>query len=361
MIGVWDRLVILAERPLDGHSGAQGRIDFSGARGGVRRPPISKNVDFPYDMPVTLGLPSSARGDASNGGLRKYVPDDGEHISDVGEARATPMNFGMSGRSNLVQSPPGASGPWANAPGDDDDGSEPGKNVRYTRGHDVEEAETHAPHVRDQTDDELNSHIRDQTDDELENRMNRIWGREDNENFVQEEGVLGAIDAPGSGEDCEEPPDVRADQPLVKRHPSVGAPPLNFSFIGKKMSSRGNYGMHGEGKMDGLTILTEVLDTILNEVKKKKDQATVPRSDGHSYSPALDFSAPLGAYNLYRSQGASNWGPMTGPGTQIDLSVNGKRSSKKMKNETARDVVFETGWDAAHFIAEAVATKEQKK
>lgn len=342
-MSAWNRVSLVLERPLDGHSGAQVRVDFSGARAGVRRPPLSRNSDFPYDAPVTSGQPSSARGDSSNVGLRKYVPDHGGEVPDVDEAMGTPVNFGISGRSNLVQSPPGASGQWAKAPTSDD----PEKDVSYEKGHDVLDFKVSVrdPKVATYPEAARVPHHRDQTDDDLENKTNRIWGREDNENFVQER-TLGAVDPSRHGEKSEEPVDVRVGEPSVDGQPSAGAPPVNFAFIGKKMSSRGNYGMHGEESMKGLDRLSETLDVLLAEVKKKKEYTSVPRADDYSYSPAFDFSAPLGAYNLYRSQGASNWGPMTGPGTQIDASVSGKRASKRQRNESA--------WDSARVIAEAV-------
>lgn len=66
----------------------------------------------------------------------------------------------------------------------------------------------------------------------------------------------------------------------------------------------------------------------VDEAKKKKEKAAAAKHEARpaafSYDEALDFSAPLGAHNLYRSQGAVNWGPMTGPGTKIDVqSVSG--------------------------------------
>jgi hypothetical protein len=68
----------------------------------------------------------------------------------------------------------------------------------------------------------------------------------------------------------------------------------------------------------------------LAEAKKKKEMTDKAKKEvhpaGYSYSEAFDFSAPLGAYNLYRSQGAVNWGPMTGPGTKIDDRIAGGRS-----------------------------------
>ena len=78
--------------------------------------------------------------------------------------------------------------------------------------------------------------------------------------------------------------------------------------------------------MDEITELQEMTDRLLGEAKKKSKKAKnaaktdVPsvKPDAYSYSEALDFSAPLGALNLYRSQGQVNWGPHTGVGPYID-------------------------------------------
>jgi hypothetical protein len=65
---------------------------------------------------------------------------------------------------------------------------------------------------------------------------------------------------------------------------------------------------------------------ILSEAKKKKEKKTDAKKKRGAvgaygfYDEALDFSAPLGAYNLYRQQGAVNWGPMTSDGPHIDSS-----------------------------------------
>ena len=55
--------------------------------------------------------------------------------------------------------------------------------------------------------------------------------------------------------------------------------------------------------------------------KDKEEQPKVVKPDAYQYAEQLDFSNPLGGYNLYKSQGASNWGPMTGPGPQIDDNI----------------------------------------
>ena len=76
--------------------------------------------------------------------------------------------------------------------------------------------------------------------------------------------------------------------------------------------------------------IMNVISNVLAEAKKKKEKSDKAKKEVHpaaySYAESFDFSAPLGAYNLYKSQGAVNWGPMTGPGTKIDDHVNGSRS-----------------------------------
>ncbi len=78
--------------------------------------------------------------------------------------------------------------------------------------------------------------------------------------------------------------------------------------------------------------IREMVSSVLAEAKKKKEKSEKAKKEvfpaAYSYSEAFDFSAPLGAYNLYRSQGAANWGPMTGPGTKVDDRVDGGRSNE---------------------------------
>lgn len=65
---------------------------------------------------------------------------------------------------------------------------------------------------------------------------------------------------------------------------------------------------------------------ILDEAKKKSSKKSSMKRKGAAveayglYDEALDFSTPLGAFNLYRQQGAANWGPYTSDGPHIDSS-----------------------------------------
>ena len=89
---------------------------------------------------------------------------------------------------------------------------------------------------------------------------------------------------------------------------------------------------------------------IISEAKKKKDKAEKTKKRGASttayglYDEALDFSAPLGAYNLYRQQGVVNWGPYTSSGPNIDSQFNNPNVGPMSTNEAAlrsvvRDVI----------------------
>lgn len=71
--------------------------------------------------------------------------------------------------------------------------------------------------------------------------------------------------------------------------------------------------------------IKKVVSDVLAEAKKKKEKAIAlkhdPKPPAYGYAEAFDFSAPLGAYNLYRNQGPVNWGPMTSAGTKIDDKI----------------------------------------
>lgn len=71
--------------------------------------------------------------------------------------------------------------------------------------------------------------------------------------------------------------------------------------------------------------IRKVVSEVLAEAKKKKEKAAAlkhdPKPAAYAYAEAFDFSAPLGAYNLYRNQGPVNWGPMTSAGTKIDDKI----------------------------------------
>jgi len=90
-------------------------------------------------------------------------------------------------------------------------------------------------------------------------------------------------------------------------------------------------------KMTTMNEIRQLVRDVILEAKKKKEKAEKLAYEPHpkefTYDDALDFSAPLGAYNLYRSQGASNWGPMTGAGSKIDDRVSGTKDDKDNADE----------------------------
>jgi len=68
-----------------------------------------------------------------------------------------------------------------------------------------------------------------------------------------------------------------------------------------------------------------VIAEVLEEAKKRTEKAIKARENSGraknaygTYAEALDFSWPLGPYNLYRQQGQVNWGPYTSDGPHID-------------------------------------------
>jgi len=99
-----------------------------------------------------------------------------------------------------------------------------------------------------------------------------------------------------------------------------------------------------------LAEIRTIVSEVLTEVKKKKEKSDKAKKEVHpaaySYDEAFDFSAPLGAYNLYRNQGAVNWGPMTSAGTKIDDRIAGGRAEtesilRSFIKEAIRDEVNE--------------------
>lgn len=73
---------------------------------------------------------------------------------------------------------------------------------------------------------------------------------------------------------------------------------------------------------------------IIEEAKKKKEKAEKNTRFGKHmsaygyYDESHDFSAPLGAHNLYRQQGAVNWGPFTSEGPKIDSGFQDPQATK---------------------------------
>lgn len=78
---------------------------------------------------------------------------------------------------------------------------------------------------------------------------------------------------------------------------------------------------------------------ILEEAKKKKEKVETLKKRGASveayglYDEAFDFSSPLGAYNLYKTQGAANFGPYTSAGSVVDHSFQNPNRGALQMNE----------------------------
>lgn len=161
-----------------------GRPDASGIRGsGVSRPQVSRLSVFPYDRDVSYGQPAgNDRGTSSSGpSFHGLTPKDTEHFSlslldleeIVNEFIGAPQLPSKGGTSNAGSAIPGVGGAWSNRP---------------IKSWDPE------PEITDEFDPQIPdpepvatnfASWRDQTDDDLENKLDRVWGREDNTNFVQ--------------------------------------------------------------------------------------------------------------------------------------------------------------------------------
>lgn len=103
--------------------GAQNRLDFSGIRGGVKRPLTKRDGEFPYDKPMGYGTPARGK-PTSNGkdaGSHPIVPKDVSHSAweelgddiDQNEASGTPINFGKSGNAQSSGVVPGGPNGWS--------------------------------------------------------------------------------------------------------------------------------------------------------------------------------------------------------------------------------------------------------
>lgn len=99
-------------------------------------------------------------------------------------------------------------------------------------------------------------------------------------------------------------------------------------------------------------MVTEALRRSLSEAKKKGKSKGIPaqtedavlaqrdrhvRGTGYSHSPQNDYSEPLGDKNLYKSQGAANFGPWTGVGPQGPVTA--EQVLRKMREMQLRRVI----------------------
>ena len=66
--------------------------------------------------------------------------------------------------------------------------------------------------------------------------------------------------------------------------------------------------------------IAEILDEAKKKDEKKEKMKRISAQvEAYGfYDEEHDFSQPLGPYNLYRQQGAVNWGPYTNSGTPVD-------------------------------------------
>jgi hypothetical protein len=98
-----------------------------------------------------------------------------------------------------------------------------------------------------------------------------------------------------------------------------------------------------------LTELKLTIADMISEAKKKAKKEDKIEKLGAQveaygfYNKEHDFSAPLGAYNLYRQQGQVNWGPQTSAGTRVDSNVGNPNAIhiKESAEETLRALVRE--------------------
>lgn len=198
-------------------TGMAGRPDDSGIRGkGVDRQPDRRLMNFPYDRDVSYGQPANYdRGNSGGSNLNHpLTPKDDSGFSlrilgiedpaEIEEAGGAPSSPSKGNSSQLGTSVPGASMGWANDPPktwDDPDVKDPWDSVE-----DIQQLRNESgppdmgvvfdprppmisdPPNADQPD------FRSETDDDLENKVNRIWGYEDNDNFV-DPGQFGQPDA----------------------------------------------------------------------------------------------------------------------------------------------------------------------
>lgn len=213
-----------------------GAPDDSGIRGqGVVRTPYSRMQNFPYDRDDQYGEPNVYdRGSSNFGGLHKSLtPKDDEHFSlslldleeIIREVMGDPTSPSKGNSSNMGSAIPGMGGSWANNPAKPWD--EPDE---------IEEAPLTIDTSPPDSESIPNSNFpdfRSETDDDLENRLDRIYGREDNTNFVTPPGASFAD------------PDFH----FLSREP--------YAIVNKNLTARGLYGlMSKESAWDRVTSMS---------------------------------------------------------------------------------------------------------
>lgn len=227
---------VLNELDYGGLSGAAGRPDDSGIRSkGLKREPITRLINFPYDRDTSYGEPAAYdRGNAGSGGLhRKLTPKDDSGYSEkllgvqgfdpkeIEEIMGSPILLTKGITSQMGSSVPGT-GKWSSNP-----------YKEWERGEFDEDAlaiDTSPPDIEEVPVANAPD-FRMQTDDDLENRLNRIWGGDSNLNFV--------------------------DPNLFAQPDSHMIAPDPWSVINTRLSSRGLYGlMPKESSWDRISGMT---------------------------------------------------------------------------------------------------------
>jgi hypothetical protein len=79
--------------------------------------------------------------------------------------------------------------------------------------------------------------------------------------------------------------------------------------------------------------LRGMVQTAINEAKKKKAKVAEAehRADGQIVDKNFDFAPALGGFNLYRSQGAANFGPYTNTPHSIDDRIYGTKMESALR------------------------------
>jgi len=206
-----------------------GRPDTTGIRGkGLDRKQDRRLKNFPYDTDISYGQPNNYdRGSASSDTLNHPLTPKNDRefslrilgIEDPAqdEAVGTPMSLSRGGSSNIGSSVPGVGTGWANNPARDWDKGPLDDELD-------EDGFMMGPMTLDPAPPPIETppspeapNFRATTDDDTENRLDRIWGQEDNLNFV--------------------------DPKLFGSHDAHVIAPDPWSVFNNRMTSRGLYGL----------------------------------------------------------------------------------------------------------------------
>lgn len=102
-----------------------------------------------------------------------------------------------------------------------------------------------------------------------------------------------------------------------------------------------------------MNVINKIVAQVISEAKKKKkkdadaEKAYTATPKEYGYADAFDFSAPLDTANLYKNQGAANFGPYTNGGDVADKTLRAA-----IKEEIRLQLSEDTSpW---HFLSEAM-------